>query len=207
MRKEQIIQCASELFAKYGIRNISMDTISQNLNISKRTLYEVFEHKTDLLQQCIENQLSEVDNGLKVLDKESESVVESLVIKCMFIYDFFIGYSPVFYEELKRYPNVTSLFSQSKEKLANLYNEAYKEAVNEGFFESAQGNIILLAVLRDRVIKSLSERQSDAIKVEDLFTAYTTLLRAVCTAKGLEELSRVIQKWSGKMVYLKRNNN
>lgn len=207
MRKEQIIRCASELFAQHGIRNISMDTISQTLNISKRTLYEVFEDKTDLLIQCVEDQLQEVDNGLSVLEKESESVVESLIIKCMFIYDFFIGYSTAFYGELKRYPDVANLFSQSKEKLINMYNESYQEAVKEGFFESAQGNKILLAVLKDRVIKSLSERQSDAIKIEDLFLAYTTLLRAVCTPKGMSELNRVINKWTEKMVYLKRNNN
>ncbi len=52
--KDRILEQATTMFLKHGIRSITMDEIAESLGISKRTLYESFATKEDLLRDCIE---------------------------------------------------------------------------------------------------------------------------------------------------------
>ncbi len=53
--KERIIEETSKLFFQNGIKSMTMSDIASHLGISKRTLYEVFKDKEDLLEECFEN--------------------------------------------------------------------------------------------------------------------------------------------------------
>lgn len=48
-QKERIIEHAANMFAEQGIKSIRMDDIAKSLGISKRTLYEMFTDKEELL--------------------------------------------------------------------------------------------------------------------------------------------------------------
>ena len=47
--KEKILQLATTMFFQHGIRKVKMDDIANHLKISKRTLYELYQNKEDLL--------------------------------------------------------------------------------------------------------------------------------------------------------------
>ena len=57
--KEKIVSVASEMFIKEGIKAVRMDDIAHRCGISKRTLYELFTDRTELitlaLQHCLES--------------------------------------------------------------------------------------------------------------------------------------------------------
>lgn len=52
-QRERIIEQAAKMFAEQGIKSIRMDDIAKSLGISKRTLYEMFEDKEELLYHSI----------------------------------------------------------------------------------------------------------------------------------------------------------
>ena len=49
MEREVVVKRAAEMFAESGIKAIRMDDIAADLGVSKRTLYEMFEDKKELL--------------------------------------------------------------------------------------------------------------------------------------------------------------
>lgn len=51
--KEELLENISELFLKYGLRSTSMDDICSHLKISKKTLYQYFSNKDDLVEQIM----------------------------------------------------------------------------------------------------------------------------------------------------------
>ena len=53
--KEEIIRTTQDLIARNGIRAVRVDEIAQMLGISKRTLYEMFADKNDLIGACLTN--------------------------------------------------------------------------------------------------------------------------------------------------------
>jgi AcrR family transcriptional regulator len=64
--REKILSCAENLFRKYGTRSISMDDIAHHLNMSKKTIYESFANKNEIVYQII-----------TVLRKRLEGLVEA----------------------------------------------------------------------------------------------------------------------------------
>lgn len=51
--KEELLANISELFLKYGLRSTSMDDICSHLKISKKTLYQFFANKDDVVEQTM----------------------------------------------------------------------------------------------------------------------------------------------------------
>ena len=56
----QVIKAAAEAFSQKGIKNVRMDDIASSLSISKRTLYELFADKEELLVEVVRIHREEV---------------------------------------------------------------------------------------------------------------------------------------------------
>ena len=54
VRKEDVIRTTWQLITRHGIRAVRVDEIAQCLGMSKRTLYELFPDKTNLIAACLE---------------------------------------------------------------------------------------------------------------------------------------------------------
>ena len=46
---EKILETAGSLFLKYGVKSISMDDIARELSISKKTIYNFFKDKKEMV--------------------------------------------------------------------------------------------------------------------------------------------------------------
>ena len=55
--KERILTKAADLFMRYGIRSITMDEIAGQLGISKKTIYQFFTDKDDMVSAVIEQEI------------------------------------------------------------------------------------------------------------------------------------------------------
>ena len=53
MQRETIIQLAAEMFVGQGIKAVRMDDIARHIGVSKRTNYEQFGDKEELISECI----------------------------------------------------------------------------------------------------------------------------------------------------------
>jgi len=51
--KEIIIKTATQLFVENGVKTITIDKIVKELRTSKRTVYNHFKNKTELLSACL----------------------------------------------------------------------------------------------------------------------------------------------------------
>ncbi|MFZ1857244.1 MAG: TetR/AcrR family transcriptional regulator, partial [Chitinophagaceae bacterium] len=56
--KERILLKAEELFMQYGIRSVSMDDIANNLGMSKKTLYQYFADKDELVEAVVDGHIT-----------------------------------------------------------------------------------------------------------------------------------------------------
>ncbi|HEY9550780.1 MAG TPA: helix-turn-helix domain-containing protein, partial [Prevotella sp.] len=63
--KGKILEAAMLEFAKKGIRAVKMDDIATILSISKRTLYEIYSNKEDLLLEGIRMKHEERERHFK----------------------------------------------------------------------------------------------------------------------------------------------
>ena len=52
-QKRELIAAISDLFLRFGLRSTSMDDIANHLKISKKTLYQQFANKDDVVEQVM----------------------------------------------------------------------------------------------------------------------------------------------------------
>ena len=55
--KERILETAQVLFFKYGIRSISMDDIAKELSISKKTIYQYYKDKDEVVHMLMQKKM------------------------------------------------------------------------------------------------------------------------------------------------------
>ena len=77
--KERILTCAADLFLKFGIRSISMDDIAHQLGISKKTIYQHFSDKDDIVTRVMEQYLSHERSALQSLKERAKDAVDLLI--------------------------------------------------------------------------------------------------------------------------------
>jgi TetR/AcrR family transcriptional regulator, cholesterol catabolism regulator len=76
--REEIIRESTELFLRYGIRSVSMDDIARHLSISKKTIYQYFSDKEELILNVTRNYLEEEMKELEEIASGSGNTIEHL---------------------------------------------------------------------------------------------------------------------------------
>jgi TetR/AcrR family transcriptional regulator, cholesterol catabolism regulator len=59
--KDKILTGSETLFMRYGFKSITMDDVARELGVSKKTLYQFFADKNDLVNQCVEHYLQNMN--------------------------------------------------------------------------------------------------------------------------------------------------
>ncbi|MDR3218777.1 MAG: TetR/AcrR family transcriptional regulator [Dysgonamonadaceae bacterium] len=77
--RDRVIQEATALFFTKGIKSMTMSDIANELGISKRTLYEIFRDKDELLEICIDCNIERVDEETRELFSNSKDVIDTLM--------------------------------------------------------------------------------------------------------------------------------
>ena len=78
--REYIIGKAQTLFYRYGIRSITMDFIATELSMSKRTLYENFKNKEELIVECMQRDRKAQENEICHIFSSNHNTIEKLVL-------------------------------------------------------------------------------------------------------------------------------
>lgn len=68
--REKIVKNATELYMRDGCKRVTMDQIATHMHISKRTLYELFATKDELLSACLKEVHKEIHNKILTLSSQ-----------------------------------------------------------------------------------------------------------------------------------------
>lgn len=103
MDKQQLIDKAEELFMRYGIRSVSMDDLVRELGISKKTLYQFIDNKSDLVRDIFVSRIERERNAIQQIRQQSASAIEGLVTVAQFVIKQLRLISPSLRYDLEKY--------------------------------------------------------------------------------------------------------
>lgn len=66
-KSKRIIAFTSQSLKQYGIRAVRMDAIAQSMNVSKRTIYQAFEKKDNLINSCLDTYTARTKNMFQII--------------------------------------------------------------------------------------------------------------------------------------------
>jgi AcrR family transcriptional regulator len=101
--KDRIALKAEELFMQYGIRSVSMDDIVNNLGMSKKTLYQYFADKDELVDAVVERHINEVEGDCMKCRTAASDAIHEIFLTMEHIMDEFKNMNPMLLFDLEKF--------------------------------------------------------------------------------------------------------
>src|SRR3954452_3270990 len=92
--RDRIMQAAHELFYQHGIRSITMDDIAKHLSISKKTIYQFFEEKDQIVGACCSGDLKDHGCRMEEITKNSKDAIHEMIGCMKYLGEMFSAMNP-----------------------------------------------------------------------------------------------------------------
>jgi len=193
-----IIEKVGELFKKYGIKSVSMDDIAQQLSISKKTLYQYFKDKADLVTKVINSHNCDNDKKFSELINCNLNAIDALIEVSKLLIESLKGMNPpIIYDLRKYYPELTrDLIESRKIHVYNNIKNNLLKGISEGYYrEDINADIITsLYVKRMNDIFLEDDLNLNNFPQHEIFSQlFIYHIRGIVSSKGLQYFEKRIK--------------
>lgn len=142
--QEKILKSSLELFFKFGIKRVTMDDIAKELGMSKKTIYNFYKEKDDLVNQLCVVEMQKQECVFNGIAKQSQDPIHEIILISNTMSEMMQNINPVFFLDLQKfYPEAFLEFKRFKDNCA--YKDllrnikegkkigVYKEDIDEEF--------------------------------------------------------------------------
>ncbi len=196
LQKTNIIKKSGELFARYGIKSVTMDDIARELGISKKTLYAHFDSKNDLIELLIKESKQDLSSRIEDVEKKEYGGLEKLY----YIFIELVKYtnesnSTTYWNFKKYYRELFEDFTDFISKLVDKLCETHiKEAQWDNFIIPNVEAKLFSSFIRKNIME-LTDDDVVKITATNRFTIQKDFvyynLRSIATPTGLEQLDKL----------------
>jgi AcrR family transcriptional regulator len=194
-----ILEKVTGMYLRYGIKSVTMDDVSRELGISKKTLYQYFSDKNDLVKKSIDREIERIHKSFNdIINQDLNAVEEILEYNKMATRIIKTHSSSALYDLKKYYPdlhdNVLKIWS---ERMYELILTNLQKGKSQGLFRKD---------LNDEVIAKLHVSRIMVMTENSLFTheemvskevareIYIYHIHGIANSKGLEILEKNLKK-------------
>ncbi|MDA9676320.1 TetR/AcrR family transcriptional regulator [Flavobacteriaceae bacterium] len=197
--KELILEKTRELFLTIGFKSVTMDQIAYDMGISKKTIYNFFENKNELVKAVTSYMFNSITNGVTEIKKNSNNPINELYDINLFLIKYLKKesvsplyqlekYYPLIHKEInkKQFDFITKSTTGSLNngiKLGLFRKDIKIDFISRLYFKGMIG-------IRDLDTFPLNLYDPVSLKID--FIEYH--LRAIVTEKGLKKLNHFINK-------------
>jgi AcrR family transcriptional regulator len=152
--KEKLLKGAEDLFMRYGVRSITMDDIARHLGISKKTIYQHFADKDDVVVSVAKSRLEKQRQQFDKVTAESKNSVEEMVKLSYCIKENMRDTNPsVLFDMQKYHQRAWNVWLEFKHKfIRQSIMQSLKRGMEEGYFRS-DINTDILVTMRLEVVQ------------------------------------------------------
>ena len=193
--KDKILKATEELIYRFGIKRITMDDIAKQLGMSKKTIYQFYANKEEVVHQLMLNMLVENQRVFTCIKNDSENIVDEF-FQCMNqMQHIFSNKNPLlFYDLQKYYTDTWQIFLKFKEDfILKMVKESLVKGIEQGFVRK-DINVNIVARLRiaevDLGFNPLSFPPDQFAVTEVQVAMLEHFLYGICTLKGLKLIEK-----------------
>ena len=147
--KEKILKVATGLFRHRGVRAVTMDDIARDAGMSKKTIYQEFKDKSQLVFEAFCVFLEKDECHLQEIFDKDEEVIDHFIKISRFMRDQYADMNPLILIEIKRfYPKAWKRFEEFKKGHAlKSMVEIIEKGKQQGYFRK-EINAEMMAMMR-----------------------------------------------------------
>lgn len=189
----RVVDYATKEFFSKGVKQVTMDDIAKGLQMSKRTLYQLFADKEQLIIACIEV-IAEREHELVLsLIGQNHNVLE-IILRVIEHRVKTLGKVSIEYiTEVKRYDAVKEYIKMAQEESIERGEYIYKKGIEQGLFRDDVNIKLLLECIYIRMNDNYSPVVVNKYSMQDCFINMGIFhLRGCCTPAGIELIDKFL---------------
>ena len=191
--KAIILPMAREAFRLHGIRAVKMDDLAASLKMSKRTLYETYQNKEALLIDVLRLTMEEHHAVMQEFKEHNNDVMDLIIEHFRIQTENYAETNPLFFKDLKFYPDLTDKFRDIEKCNEEKTMEVFARGIEEGYFRPEVNYEFIAKVGRQFSIIFRTQEDFSQYDMHEVFISFVcTLLRGICTEKGIAKLDSLL---------------
>lgn len=187
--REKILEGTEGLFMKYGIRSVTMDDIARHLSVSKKTLYQHFADKDELVYKMSELYLERSFRQYDQIAQTSINSIEELskISACM-KHDLENLNPSMLYDLQKYHPKSWALYTEHKVKIiSQSVMRNIRQGISDGYYRP-EIKAEIMAITRLILIEAAFNPElfpKDRFNFVEVQTQlFELFVHGMCTEKG-----------------------
>jgi AcrR family transcriptional regulator len=197
---KNIVNTATDLYKKFGLKSITMDDVANACMMSKKTLYKYVKDKIDLLKQAFKCEFEKQESHfIEIVDKNLNAVEEVFEIHKHLVKMMKTHNPAIEYDLIKYYPKIHKDISDKKSKMVyEMMLKNLKKGIQEGLYYD---DIDIELIAKQRVILQVQTIENSIVSYKQFVTAYAMKhmfiyhLRAICNPEGIKVLNNKIKEF------------
>lgn len=192
-QKDLILGKSDELYMRYGIRSVSMDDIARELGISKKTLYQYFNNKADLIEQVFELHIEQEKALMAGFRKEAGDAIDEMMRIARHVIQLLRELPPTTVFDLKKYYREVWVKMEALQQrhVYRVIRENLKWGMDQGLYRKDIDPDIVAKIYvgKTSVVADEELFPSSDYNMQDLFREYIMYhVHGIASPKGLQVL-------------------
>jgi AcrR family transcriptional regulator len=172
-----------------------MDDLASALKMSKRTLYETYQNKEALLIDVLRLSMEEHQAVMDEFKARNNDVMDLIIEHFKIQTERYSKTNPLFFSDLKFYPGLTDEFRDIEKCNQEKTMAVFARGIEEGYFRSEVNYEFISKVGRQFSIIFRTQEEYAMYDMREIFVSFVcTLLRGICTEKGIAKLDSFLQE-------------
>lgn len=197
--KERILEKAHELFNRYGLRSVSMDDIAAQAGMSKKTLYQYYADKEELVSAVFVAMMDESKKDCSYDQANSDNAIHEVFQAFDRVQDLFAQMNPnVLFDMEKYHPSTFSKFKAFQTGfLHGMIKANLERGIEEGVY---RGDFDVDILTRYRIFSIMlafnpevfPTNRTNIVHVEQQLLLH--FLHGIATSKGVKLIEKYKQQ-------------
>lgn len=193
---QQLLCSILDILMANGIKATTMDAIASKLQMSKRTLYEIFTSKNQMVEETLRAFHSKMILTDRKILKEARNIMEAMLKWFIHHRDIISNINVDFFRDLdSRFAEAKKMSKDTERKHIQNFVEVISQGVKEGYFRDDINYMVQcrLVIIQMESLKRMEEFFPKDISIMDAYdTICVSFLRAISSPLGLATLEELL---------------
>jgi len=201
---QNIIEKVSQLYEQYGIKSVTMDDVSRELGMSKKTLYNYVSNKDDLVRHYVEYVTHQRRCNVEDIKNQNLNAIEELFEVNWHVIQMLKHYNPsTDYDMKKYYPHHYHRLREIRQQnMLQAVRENIIKGKQEGLYRQDLNEDIIARVHVSRIENSFANEMfdiSEMISWRFIREMMIYHVRGIANDKGVNFFDRKLKDFENKM--------
>ena len=189
--RQRAVETTSDIVLRSGNLSVRMDDVAQELSVSKRTLYEIFGSKEELLVECMNRHITRMSTMFEEEMSREEDVLTVFLkhLEVLISESREAGHSK--FHDMDKYPKLKKIFHEHLADMARRMRGFMELGVVQGVFRDDLNMDVLMKAFSAMGAMANKESEKGEFRYDELIDGtLVVLLRGIAAPKGMAKLEK-----------------